>query len=159
MKNLDDIVNLSSNVMDKIKSIKTEEDAKKDPDISNVRSPYIVCKKCGKLIPLNSLKTLDTFLISGVPIDFCDDCWNEFKKLEFWTIICLGCKEIKLLGEPIRNNKTGFELKKNTIYHFLNCPACHPECFKNVDLTKEGNVVPILTVEEAAYNKKYGYKF
>ena len=143
-------------ILSKIDKIKSYQDVKNDFDVVPLHDSQIKCSLCGKMINASDIEVLNSYLISGIPINYCKDCWNSIKNNHYWVLVCMGCKDIKMVGEPIRNSKTGFQLEKDKIYHLEYCPSCHPEKFKHLDL-KPGVALPVLSVEEQAYNNKYGY--
>ena len=80
--------------------------------------------------------------LGGELIDLgCPNC----QKSDYAMMACLTCCEIFGRLEPHREPKTGFEFKKNTIYHVEHCAVCAPE-------TRNAPIVEFAQHVRAAHN-------
>ena len=68
----------------------------------------------------------DTGLVKNVVSTVCRSCPNnalaEIKK--HYAIVCAGCREVVIIGEPYRERRTGFVWEQGKCYHVPNCPSC-----------------------------------
>ena len=138
--------------MKKLGSLSKEEAAKQFGK-ENIQDGFFTCKICGKQTPLRDTKLIDTPLVKQVVDATCSECRRNFDLEAYATIVCIGCKEVIARIKPQKDPATGFEIKKNHIYHIMDCPACNPEKFK--DPTK---AIPSKIVEADLYEKQFGKK-
>lgn len=76
----------------------------------------------------------------------CKECEADKELSDLCTVVCAVCKEPVIKVQPLRNNRTGFEMVKGRVYHSVNCPKCDPEYYESGK--------PMITVEETIYDAK-----
>lgn len=144
------MLNLDKNLKAQLTSFLNAPTQQKAKDLwgsEAVNDGFFVCKSCGKKVPISETIFFDTPVIKGVRADLCKECWEEAHKEGACYLICMRCKELRKCMTPLRNPKTGFEMKSGQFYHLMDCPVCAIDKYKD-------KVVPAIIVEEAIYNGK-----
>lgn len=147
IKNIVKNINDNASALNEYLLDPTQQTAERLFGKENVLESKFTCKACHKLIPITQLQVFDTPVVKGCTAEICNECWQELKKAKAAIIVCMKCKELRHVLEPIRNARTGFELKPGNFYHIMDCPKCNPDKYLN-------NTVPAEIIEEALYNNR-----
>lgn len=144
-------LDMDPKVIDYLKSeTKSKDEAIKLFGEDNVNDGFFICKGCGKKVPTSKLKIFNSNVVKGITAQLCDECWDYVKKEGAVFLVCIKCKELRKVMEPFKNPVSGFEFKKNNIYHIEDCPVCNPDKF----IKNSSEPIPMVIIEEAIYNGK-----
>ena len=134
-------------LLDKYLQEPTKEKATELFGADAINEGFFTCKSCGKRVPITQIQIFDTPVIKGCRAEVCSECWDGAKKEGACYLVCMRCKELRKCMKPMRNPRTGFEMKTGQFYHLMDCPACEVDKYKD-------KVVPAVMVEEAIFNNK-----
>jgi len=106
---------------------------------------------CGKDIPHNEMLVIpSTGLLKGCVSKVCRNCPNKAREAvqKLYAIVCAGCREVVVFGEPYVERRTGFKWEAGKIYHVPNCPQC---------LNRQIKSSPV--IEQKLYYKDHGFHY
>ena len=68
----------------------------------------------------------DTGVVRNVVSTVCKSCPNKALEAisKHYAIVCVGCKEVVIIGEPYTEKASGFKWVAGKCYHVPNCPSC-----------------------------------
>lgn len=122
---------LESDAMEQAIRILRDPPPPSEGAVTLTKRDYCFCGKPEEIIKM--LMIQDTGIVKNVVSKVCRDCPNGARKQvsELFAIVCAGCKEVLIYGEPYKEKRSGFEWKAGHVYHVPNCPTCVGRVFKS----------------------------